>query len=119
MTRDTEMYEVARTLKVNDVIEYRLIMRSPPIDEVRSARIAEITVRDDREQVDITYVSCSRPNTVQCGFGCTFIAPAPNSSHAAGKWGWQWIKKVGEEKSRTTPTPPNLYKNPGYDLVNM
>ena len=85
MRYNSEMFEVAKTLNPGDVIEFRVLMRSPAKDEIESCKISSITVREDKEQVDITYVPCRRPNSVRCGFGCTFIAPEDNPGHSKGK----------------------------------
>ena len=119
MVKNSELFEAAKKLKPNDVIEFRVLMRRPEIDEVRSARIASMGVAADKEQVNITYVPCKRQNSVQCGFGCTFVTPHDDNANAKHKWGWQWIKVVGTEEPRKWPSGPSLYKNPGYDLVNM
>jgi hypothetical protein len=106
-------------LKVNDVIRFRIVMRRPAIDEYRSARLSAVDFDPAKNSVNLTYVPCKLPDSVQCGFGCTFFTPQENPAHAVGKWGWQSIEVVGTEKPQPRFDPPCLFRNPGYDLVNM
>jgi hypothetical protein len=115
------IYEVARKLVPGDVIKQRVIMKDARHCRTETALVTEASYDPDNEQVNITYKPCKRPDSVQCGFGCTFFQPIDNPAHAAGKWGCQSLEVVGYQElgNARSYRGPNLYKNPGYDLVNM
>lgn len=117
--RNTEAFEIAKTLKPGHVIEFRCIMRAPASDCIQTAKIKSVGLTESGS-IGITYIPCDRPNSVQCGFGCHFIAE--DGEKGRTEWGWQWIRIIGEEAlCHNGPrfSGASLYKNPGFDLVNI
>ena len=119
MVSDNEIFEACKSLKPNDVIQFETKMNRPAECRIQTAKVSSVVVEEN--EVSIVYVPCKLDDSVQCGFGCAFFSPQGNKSHKSGHYGWQWVKKVGEEfpnGSRYNPSV-KLYKNPGYDLVNI
>lgn len=118
-----KLFAQARTLKVNDVIRVTDLTKHIHTGQVYkdrvldtfTCRVSSLEVKDDC--VSITYVPCQQPNSVQCGFGCTFVRVNNDRAHKEGVWGWQNIEVIGTEKpwsvSRWYPRPGNK----GYDLM--
>lgn len=114
------LFDTAKQLKVNDVILVRSKMKRG--EEVFSCRVSYIledvglptSIYPGIPIVRVGYVPCSRPDSRQCGFGSNSIP-----EDGAREWGWQTIEVVGSEGPRPTCALPSLYKNPGYDRVNM
>lgn len=97
---------------IYDVIEITNRMRDG--DHVFTALVVRVERNLQNNGWSFTYVPCSRPDSIQCGFGCAFALDTP------GQWGIQSTKVVGREYPRRWDTQPVcLYKNPGYDSVNL
>lgn len=116
----SSMHEVAKQLKVGDVIEvgnrthhpnHRGARQAEAVIEIRSRRISNLETREDGT-ISITYVPCSLPNSEQCGFGCFHVQADSPKPYCA-----QWIAIIGHEEPR-----PRAIWNPrpgdtAYDLM--
>jgi hypothetical protein len=116
-----ELHTLACTLKPNDVVLEHCKMRNPHTREwemkYRSFRVNSAIVGETG--VSIMYTPCNRQDSVQCGFGHLFISPVDCGNHRYGEWGTQHMDVIGAEAPASQHKMPNLYRNPGYDLVNM
>ncbi len=116
MVTNQELFEIGKTLKIRDVI--RVFVKMKAYEKFESMLITNVGMTE-KGGIAITYVPCKQPDSVQCGFGCHFLGPEPTGANSAGRWGWQSIEVIGQEKPIKYSQGIQLYKNPGYDLVNI
>ena len=94
MFQNKDIFRTAKRLKVGDIIRFRLLMRNPVVDHYESAKVAAVSFDETRQQVNITYIPCGRFDSVNCGFGCTFVTPHDDNANKRDAWGWQTLEIV-------------------------
>lgn len=102
-----------KDLKINNVIRTSKKMKVGIT--VESFLVTSIEFRKNSKNEEFAYVGfipCSEKDSVQCGFGYARIFDFPE------EWGIQSFEFVKNENRIQYQNYPNLFGNPGYDLMH-